>query len=109
MMVASAKASESSPKLQVSGLNFFYDRQQALFDVDLQVPEKQVTALIGPSGCGKSTFLRTLNRMNDIIEGARAEGAVLIDGEDVLAPEVDVVALRVSEAQLVTVSNTPLH
>src|SRR6266540_2783760 len=67
---------------------------QALFGVDMQIPARRVTAFIGPSGCGKSTLLRTFNRMNDTIIGARAVGAVEIDGENVLAPETDVVALR---------------
>src|SRR6266540_4042395 len=67
---------------------------QALFGVDMQIPARRVTAFIGPSGCGKSTLLRTFNRMDDTIIGARAVGAVEIDGENVLAPETDVVALR---------------
>jgi phosphate transport system ATP-binding protein len=80
--------------VNVRGLDFFYGRVQALFDVTMDIPARRVTALIGPSGCGKSTFLRTLNRMNDIIEGARATGSVVIDGEDIYRPETDVVALR---------------
>ncbi|MBX7145652.1 MAG: phosphate ABC transporter ATP-binding protein PstB [Oligoflexia bacterium] len=75
-------------------VNFFYGSQQALFDITLRVPAKRVTALIGPSGCGKSTFLRTLNRMNESIEGARLEGRVLIDSKDIYAPGVDLVELR---------------
>lgn len=75
-------------------LDFFYGRAQALFDVTLDIPARQVTALIGPSGCGKSTYLRTLNRMNDIIDGARVRGKVLIDGEDIYARGADVVGLR---------------
>ena len=63
-------------------LNFYYGRAQALFDISLEIPERIVTAFIGPSGCGKSTFLRTLNRMNDIIPGTRVEGEVLIDGTE---------------------------
>lgn len=82
------------PKVQVQGLNFYYGDTQVLFNVTMDIPGGQVTALIGPSGCGKSTFLRVLNRMNDIIDSARVEGKVLIDGQDVYAPEVDVVALR---------------
>jgi phosphate transport system ATP-binding protein len=78
----------------VQGLNFYYGRFRALQDVSLTIRECQITALIGPSGCGKSTFLRTLNRMNDVIESARHEGVVLLDGEDILQPSVDVVALR---------------
>ena len=75
-------------------LDFFYGKVQALFDVSLGVSEKSVTALIGPSGCGKSTFLRCLNRMNDLIPDSRVEGKVLLDGEDLYGPGVDVVALR---------------
>ena len=81
-------------KLEVSNLNFFYGEKQALFDVSMTVAERSVTAFIGPSGCGKSTFLRTLNRMNDIIEGTRLTGTVTLEGQDIYAPEVDVVALR---------------
>jgi phosphate transport system ATP-binding protein len=81
-------------KFQVSNLDFYYGAAQALFDVDLTIPERSVTALIGPSGCGKSTFLRVLNRMNDIIEGTRAVGTVLLEGIDIYHPQVDVVALR---------------
>jgi phosphate transport system ATP-binding protein len=80
--------------LSVRGMNFYYGATQALHNVSLDVPERVVMAFIGPSGCGKSTFLRTLNRMNDTIHGARAEGQVLIDGEDIYAPGTDVVALR---------------
>jgi phosphate transport system ATP-binding protein len=81
-------------KVSVRGLNFFYGSQQALHNITLDAPERVVMAFIGPSGCGKSTFLRTLNRMNDTVPGTRAEGEVLIDGEDVYAPDTDVVALR---------------
>jgi len=81
-------------KIQVRGLDFYYGRAQALYDISLDVPERIVMAFIGPSGCGKSTFLRTLNRMNDTIPGARADGEVLIDGQDIYAPGVDVVELR---------------
>jgi len=81
-------------KLEVKNLNFFYGEQQALFDVSTTIAERSVTAFIGPSGCGKSTFLRTLNRMNDIIEGTRLNGQVHLEGQDIYAPEVDVVALR---------------
>ncbi len=81
-------------KISISNLNFFYGAAQALFDISLEIPERQVVAFIGPSGCGKSTFLRTLNRMNDTIPIARAEGTVMIDGENIYAPGTDVVALR---------------
>jgi phosphate transport system ATP-binding protein len=81
-------------KIEVRKLNFFYGDFQALIDIDLEIREKQITALIGPSGCGKSTFLRALNRMNDIIPGARAEGEVLLDGANIYDEDVDVVELR---------------
>ncbi|MDI3317768.1 MAG: phosphate ABC transporter ATP-binding protein PstB [Bacillota bacterium] len=78
----------------VRNLDTYYGTKQALKRVSLAAPAHRVTALIGPSGCGKSTFLRTLNRMNDTIPGFRMEGEVLLDGEDIYAPSVDVVALR---------------
>ncbi len=81
-------------KISISNLNFFYGKAQALHDITLEIPERQVVAFIGPSGCGKSTFLRTLNRMNDTIPIAKADGTVLIDGNDIYAPNTDVVALR---------------
>ncbi|WP_417847354.1 phosphate ABC transporter ATP-binding protein PstB [Thalassoglobus sp.] len=82
------------PKLETQNLSFYYDSKQVLFDVSMKISSKSVTALIGPSGCGKSTFLRTLNRMNDIIEGAHHTGKVLLENIDLNAPEIDVVALR---------------
>jgi len=82
----------AGPKLVVSGLNFYYGDKQVLHDISLAIPPNQITALIGPSGCGKSTFLRTLNRMHETIRNTRAEGQVLLDGEDIMA--MDVVQLR---------------
>lgn len=84
--------SKSPLKIDVSHLNFHYGPRQVLFDISLQVPDRKITALIGPSGCGKSTFLRTLNRMHETIHGTRAEGGVLLDGEDIF--DMDVVKLR---------------
>lgn len=81
-------------KIQTKGLSVYYWDFQAVKNVTLDIAEHKVTALIGPSGCGKSTFLRTLNRMNELIEGARTVGKVLIDGEDIYGPDVDVVQLR---------------
>jgi phosphate transport system ATP-binding protein len=81
-------------KIDVTGLNFYYGPKQALADITIGMRANLVTAFIGPSGCGKSTFLRTLNRMNDIILGARVEGSVKIDGDDIYAPGTDVVGLR---------------
>ncbi|HLL77721.1 MAG TPA: phosphate ABC transporter ATP-binding protein PstB [Pyrinomonadaceae bacterium] len=91
---AAAREGAAPAKVSVRDLNFFYGRSQALHNISLDAPERVVMAFIGPSGCGKSTFLRTLNRMNDTIPGTRAEGQVLIDGEDIYAPGQDVVALR---------------
>lgn len=87
-------APTGKPKFETRSMGFFYGSHQALTEINLLIPEKAVTALIGPSGCGKSTYLRSLNRMNDIIDGTRVTGNVLLDGEDIYAPDVDVVALR---------------
>ena len=84
---------DGAPKIESVGLNFYYGQTQALREISVRLTPNVVTAFIGPSGCGKSTFLRTLNRMNDIIPGARVEGRVLIDGADIY-DGVDVVALR---------------
>jgi phosphate transport system ATP-binding protein len=81
-------------KLAVRNLDFYYGKTQALHDVSLEIPERIVMAFIGPSGCGKSTFLRTLNRMNDVIPGTRVAGEVLMDGRDIYEPGTDVVELR---------------
>ncbi len=90
---ASAPAGQAA-KVAVRNLSFYYGKTQALHDVSLEIPERIVMAFIGPSGCGKSTFLRTLNRMNDVIPATRVEGQVLIDGRDVYAAGTDVVELR---------------
>jgi phosphate transport system ATP-binding protein len=89
-----ATAPDNPVKIEVEGLNFFYWTKRALEDIRLKIQANLVTAFIGPSGCGKSTFLRTLNRMNDIILGARVEGSVLIDGQNIYEPGIDVVQLR---------------
>ncbi|HTC36602.1 MAG TPA: phosphate ABC transporter ATP-binding protein PstB [Bryobacteraceae bacterium] len=83
------------PKLQAVNLNFFYGSFHALHNISLEVPEKRITALIGPSGCGKSTFLRTLNRINETVKGARYDGQVLLDGENVLDQDVTKLRRRV--------------
>ena len=80
--------------LEAKILNLWYGEHHALHDVSLSVPEKSITALIGPSGCGKSTFLKTLNRMNDLIPGVKITGEVNYKGQNILAPSVDVSALR---------------
>src|SRR6478736_4939977 len=81
-------------KINVKNLNLFYGDKQALFDINLDFPSFQTTALIGPSGCGKSSLLRCLNRMNDIVPSAHIRGQVLLDNKDIYAPTVDVVDLR---------------
>ncbi|MFC7216339.1 phosphate ABC transporter ATP-binding protein PstB [Saliphagus sp. GCM10025334] len=80
--------------LESRGLDVYYGDDQALQDVSVELPEKQVTAVIGPSGCGKSTFLRCINRMNDLVDAARVEGELLFDGKNVYDEDVDPVALR---------------
>jgi phosphate transport system ATP-binding protein len=85
---------DSPAKIEAEALNFFYGDKRALQDISVRIQPNLVTAFIGPSGCGKSTFLRTLNRMNDIIPGTRVEGKVLIDGSNIYEPGVDVVQLR---------------
>ncbi len=89
-----ASLRSSATKIAVEYLNFFYGKTQALKDISIEIPERQVMAFIGPSGCGKTTFLRTLNRMNDVIPGTRVEGNVTIDNEDIYAAGADVVDLR---------------
>ncbi len=81
-------------KIEVIDFNFYYGDFQALIELSLPIRERQITALIGPSGCGKSTFLRCLNRMNDTISGTRATGQILLDGQNIYDPGVDVVELR---------------
>ena len=81
-------------KIVVEDLDLYYGAFQALQDISLNIEEKKVTALIGPSGCGKSTFLRTLNRMNDLIDNVRIEGKLELDGKDIYSKDLDVVALR---------------
>lgn len=87
-------STSTKPVIQASGLSLFYGDFKALHDITMTVLAREVTALIGPSGCGKSTFLRTLNRMNDLIEGVTVQGTVKVDGQDIYAPGVDLIALR---------------
>ena len=81
-------------RIDCTDVNVWYGPKQALHGITMKIPSNRVTALIGPSGCGKSTFLRCLNRMNDLIPGARIQGRILLDGEDILSPSTDVVDLR---------------
>ena len=85
---------ESQPVYSVQNLDFYYGHFKALSNINIEIEPRKVTALIGPSGCGKSTFLRCLNRMNDTIPGTRVEGKILLDGKDIYAEDMDVVALR---------------
>jgi phosphate transport system ATP-binding protein len=82
------------PKIETKDLKFYYGPAQALKNVSIACAANRVTAIIGPSGCGKSTFIRTLNRMNDVIPGIRMEGTILLDGKNIHDPDVDVVELR---------------
>ncbi|PLX80388.1 MAG: phosphate ABC transporter ATP-binding protein [Desulfuromonas sp.] len=83
-----------NPVIEVEDLRFFYGESRALHGIDLKFPEKRVTALIGPSGCGKSTLLRCFNRMNDLVDGSRVEGQVLLDGENIYDRNTDIIELR---------------
>lgn len=83
-----------STAIEVKDLNLFYGDFQALINIDFSIEERMITALIGPSGCGKSTLLRVFNRMNDLIEGVRITGKVMIDGEDILSAQTDLIDLR---------------
>ena len=95
MVIASlSENSGLEQKVSVGGLNFFYGETKALKDINLPLYRAKVTAFIGPSGCGKSTLLRVLNRMYDLYPNQRAEGEVLLDGEDILSPKVDLNLLR---------------
>jgi len=85
---------QAQPKFQVRDLNFYYGQTPALKDINMDILPRQVTALIGPSGCGKSTFVRCLNRMNDTIPGTSVQGQILLDGEDIYSPEMNLIALR---------------
>jgi phosphate transport system ATP-binding protein len=84
----------TDPILDINGLYFYYGNKEALRNISLVIPRKRVTAFIGPSGCGKSTLLRCFNRMNDLIEGIHVVGTIKLDGEDINAPDVDVIQLR---------------
>ncbi len=91
---ASPQSADRPPLIDVQGLNFYYGNKRALENISIGIRPNLVTAFIGPSGCGKSTFLRTLNRMNDIIPGTRVDGRVTIDGDDIYGSGSDVVRLR---------------
>ena len=83
-----------TPIITARDVDVYYGQKQALDKINLEIPEHKVTSLIGPSGCGKTTFLRCINRMNDLVGICRVEGGIQISGQDIYAPDVDVVALR---------------
>jgi phosphate transport system ATP-binding protein len=99
------KSSSSKCKIEVNNLNFYYGDVIALKNINLKIPSNNVTALIGPSGCGKSTFLRTLNRMNELIDDVRVEGEIIIDGQNIYDSGVDVVELRKKVGMIFQKSN----
>jgi phosphate transport system ATP-binding protein len=88
------ETSGMEPKIRARGINFYYGSKRALKDINMNFSPRLVTAIIGPSGCGKSTFIRLLNRMNELVPGARLEGEILLDGLDILAPACDAAELR---------------
>lgn len=90
----SLQLADETVAIEVPGLSLFYGEKQALFDVSLNIPKQRVTAFIGPSGCGKSTLLRTFNRMNDLVDGCRVEGAINLDGNNIYRKGEDVAELR---------------
>jgi phosphate transport system ATP-binding protein len=85
---------DRDPVVSIRDFSLFYNRKQALYNITMPVAKGMVTALVGPSGCGKSTLLRSVNRMNDLIESVRIEGDMVLNGESIFAPSVDVIALR---------------
>ena len=92
--VAAVEPAEQTGRIDIEAFNFWYGRTQALFDIDMAIAPRAVTALIGPSGCGKSTFLRSINRLNELIPGARRTGEIRLDGENIYQRGMDVVTLR---------------
>lgn len=93
-MLSPVEKDTTAPKMILRNMNFYYGSFRALADINLEFPENKITAIIGPSGCGKSTLLRTLDRMSDLVPRTRIEGQVLLDGEMINAPNVDVVSVR---------------
>ena len=91
--------------LKVCDFNFFYSKKQALYDINMDIPQRQVTAFIGPSGCGKSTLLRNFNRMNELIDGVRHEGDILLNGRSIYDKKMEVIALRRSIGMVFQKSN----
>src|SRR5688500_1357516 len=101
-----AGAADRAVKIIVRNLNFYYGTNRALTDISMEIKERIVTAFIGPSGCGKSTFIRTLNRMNDVIAGTRVEGQVLIEEKNIYAPGTKVVMLSRKDDNVIMMLHT---
>src|SRR5579872_4242112 len=93
-MEARSSVAPTAARISIRNLDFFYGEHQALKGINLDLPDRQVTGMIGPSGCGQSTLLRVLNRMYDLYPGQRSSGEVLMDGQDIASPDVDLNALR---------------
>ena len=107
-MTAPAVSNPAQPRadfLKATNFNFYYGKKQALYDINIEIPERQVTAFIGPSGCGKSTLLRNFNRMNELIDGIRHEGDILLNGRSIYDKKIEVIALRRSIGMVFQKSN----
>ena len=103
--VASASSEHRADFIKVRDFNFYYGKKQALFNINMEIPQRQVTAFIGPSGCGKSTLLRNFNRMNDLIDGVRHEGDILLNGRSIYDKKIEIIALRRSIGMVFQKSN----
>jgi phosphate transport system ATP-binding protein len=103
--VASASSEHRSDFIKACDFNFYYGKKQALFNINMEIPQRQVTAFIGPSGCGKSTLLRNFNRMNDLIDGVRHEGDILLNGRSIYDKKIEIIALRRSIGMVFQKSN----
>jgi phosphate transport system ATP-binding protein len=101
----SSKFRVPDPIVEVNGVNLYYGEKQALVDIYMDIPKNKATAFIGPSGCGKSTLLRCFNRLNDLVDSARVEGEIMIDGEDIYDPSVDITELRKNVGMVFQKSN----
>ena len=102
---ASASSEHRADFIQARDFNFYYGKKQALFNINMEIPQRQVTAFIGPSGCGKSTLLRNFNRMNDLIDGVRHEGDILLNGRSIYDKKIEIIALRRSIGMVFQKSN----
>src|ERR1700752_3558531 len=103
---ATPESTQPSPDfMKVSEFNFYYSKKQALYQINMDIPQRQVTAFIGPSGCGKSTLLRNFNRMNELIDGIHHEGDILLNGRSIYEKNMEIIALRRSIGMVFQKSN----